>query len=113
MTTSNSINIIHYDDDKNLKYDLTYTVCEYKPNKFRLHIEIDEDGYYPRTDDYFFDSIENITRSFDTSTNDGIMIVKFVINNSNTNYTYRRFSSKSDMDILFDFLFDKIMKNSK
>lgn len=112
MSSSNSINIIKYFDDKNkeLKYDLTYTIYEYKKNKFQLHINIDEEGYYPYTDDYFFDSIYMITRRFDIEKNEGIMIIGFVLNNVKTNYTYRRFSTHEDMEILFKFLFDKVLK---
>jgi hypothetical protein len=91
----------YFDKNKtNLCYDITYKLHEYKLNKFYLHIDIDEEGYYPSYKEYYFDSISSIENNIN-----GHFKVEF---NTGCVYKFDRFSKK-DVELLHKFLVKNIM----
>lgn len=109
--TMNSVTISQYFKTNELKYDITYKFEKFN-DVFHLKVETNEEGWYPTIHDYFFDTIESIQREFDEETKEGIMIVNFIKNNTKFKYSYRRFSTKEDMETLFNFLVSNTFKIS-
>jgi hypothetical protein len=110
----NSINLSQYYKTNELKYDITYRIEQCNGDIYHLEIETNEDGYNPSIHHYFFDTIESIHREFNDDMKEGTMIINFIKNNytSKYNFSYRRFSSKEDMETLFSFLVSNVFKKS-
>ncbi len=97
-------------------YNIKYTLDEYRKNKFHLVIDIDEEGYWPETKEYFFDSMSMIRQGIDDDER-YYVTAEFATNvpnfpKSTTEYSYNRLSEK-DSDLLFKFLTENINKTRR
>ncbi len=102
MELIDSINCVSYDNDT-LKYNISYTL--YKCNdKYRIQIEQDAKG--STVYDYYFDSIESITRLLDDD--HWRMVIYFNTKHRTIEYKFKEFN-EYDSNKLYDFLIDNIL----
>ncbi len=113
-TNFKSKNIKRYYNKNELNYDITYTIQKYD-SIFHLNIKTIQEGYYTRTDDYYFVAISHVKREYDTDEFTGKITVDFVTNHdSSYKSTYCKcFDFKIDVDTVFDFLMSNTIMNSE
>lgn len=116
-TTEKTLNIISYFKCGLLFYNIKYILDEYQKNKFQLKIYIDEEGTYPCTEEYCFDTIYKITKGYDVEDRCYFMSVQFATFVPNapkktSAYSYRRFSTKKDWESVYNFLVSNVIKKN-
>ncbi len=116
-TTEKTLNIISYFKCGLLFYNIKYVLDEYQKNKFQLKIYIDEEGSYPYTEEYYFDTIYKIVKGYDVEDRCYFMSVQFATFVSNapkktSAYSYKRFSTKKDWESVYNFLVSNVIKKN-
>ncbi len=97
------------ENEKMLYYNINYTIHEYKQNKFYLSIDIEQDGYYESTEEYYFDDITKITKTYDEDYESIKLKVDFITYPSHIDsYEFSRFF-RIDANKIHKFLVDNII----
>jgi hypothetical protein len=113
---SSQLSIKRYFDDKNINiwYDIVYTINRHHSNKLSLHINIiEQEGFYPSSEEYFFDTILSIKKEYQENYEYSLSISFLTSSNLSQQisvYKYKRFSSEH-ADLLHKFLIDNVFNN--